>query len=818
MVEPRPLDSAANAAPTRTNPKARSRLISLVMSVVLALAMSSAAAQAGGPGAGEGAPVTGATLLVYPFDSQDVFLGVALADEVATALSGHALVIGPEAAPGAMPPVIVDGGFISIGRVLGAPLFMTPAGADVLRTGTGVDVAVTGSVELRDSGAYLRLSVAYEGGSRNADLRTEMATPERLAALAAALVRGIVDDVTGSRGETPVVLPSPPSLVGDFSNTPYGGYVRALALIGAGLLNDALVELTEAAGVDGAPARAEALRDDLQAVISGVHEGTVSGSRTIRRALLSVATSGTHLDAATDALDRMEDVSGMPVAAVWRGALAASVNDRSGAQAALDAGAEGFMYGRAVRASFLQARGSADFVTDVDAILTAGTGAGSAALLGVSLIADTAGDAERELEALTLLSRSAPFMAYPLDRLSHIYFDADDGRSAAEVLAVAVELEPDSDLYWTNLGWAYYLVGALEASEAASLRALALVGTQEVAAYNLGLVRAVTGRLQDAIPAYMQALRLDPAVNDEAIADLENARDLYPGEAGVDYALGVLYEAKGRRTDARRALERFVRLADSDESLAAFVEQARASLVALAAPLPPLVIEDGLSVTLGSRGVVASPFHPGDPVFPTFELTTPGDELPTDVDVVVTLVGPEAGAVPLATVEATLAIPAGAVGFVVDTVELTLPLDIAAGEYTVTLEVSGDEGQAATASTSLTVAGEPDLLRRLVGRSLVMTAFESGRPLYSAADLGTDRVTALLLQELQATADLAEDALPTVEGGRFSGLTGGQVFRDSTGEDVRDFLAYVLSSDARDSRFSFVDAYAQWAIDGAPAE
>ena len=99
-----------------------------------------------------------------------------------------------------------------------------------------------------------------------------------------------------------------------------------------------------------------------------------------------------------------------------------------------------------------------------------------------------------------------------------------------------------------------------------------------------------------------------------------------------------------------------------------------------------------------------------------------------------------------------------------------------------------------------------------------MTSFESGRPLYSAADIGTQRVLAALVQELQDTAELAEQALPTVTEGRFAGLTGGQVFRDSTTADVSDFLAYVLRSEARDSRFSFVDAYAQWALDGAPGE
>ena len=86
-----------------------------------------ALAGAGAALAQAAATATPPTLLVYPFESQDVLLGVALADEVATALQSHAVVIGPAVAPGAIPPVIVEGGFVSIGRALGAELFLTPA-------------------------------------------------------------------------------------------------------------------------------------------------------------------------------------------------------------------------------------------------------------------------------------------------------------------------------------------------------------------------------------------------------------------------------------------------------------------------------------------------------------------------------------------------------------------------------------------------------------------------------------------------------------------------------------------------------------------
>lgn len=806
MVEPSNLIPQAAA---RLRSFSRRLLIGLFAPILLGTVVAQAPATATTP-----------TLLIYPFDSQDVLLGVALADEVATSLQQHAVVVGPDVAPGAIPPVIVEGGFISIGRALGAPLFLTAAGADLLRTGTGVDVAATGRIELRDSGALLRLFIAYEGGSRHVELRADLAQPERLAALAAALLRGILDDVAGTRGATTVVLPAPPSLVGDFSNTAYGGYVRSVALISAGLIADALVELNEVVRAQEAPERAAVLLADLNAAVSGTSVTETSPSSLVRRALLSVATSAQDPDAAQAAFEAMSAATGMALADVWRGALAASVNDRLGAREALDLGSEEFDYGRAVRASFLLSRGSDEYLADVDALLAAGPAAGSAALMGASLVAEVAGDADRERASLLALSRAAPFMAYPLDKLSHIYFDAGDGRAAAEALAVAVELEPESDLYWTNLGWAYYLVGALEDSEAASTRALMLNGMQEVAAYNLGLVRAATGRLAEALSSYQQALRADPVVNEEAIADLENARGLFQGQSALDYSLGVLYEANGNRPDARKAYRRFVRLAAVEDEMAEFVVAARERLVVLSAPLPPLVIEEGLRLSLGSRGSAPEPYHAGDPLYPTFELTTPGDELPAKVNVTVSLLPAEASGddEALVTVESSVLVPAGAVGFVVDVVELTLPLDLAAGDYFVTVAVQGDEGQLVTAGTGLTVAGGPDLLRRLVGRSLVMTAFESGRPLYSVADLGGERLMATLVQELRDTADLAEQALPAVETGRFAGLSGGELFRDSSEQDVEDFLSYVLASEARDSRFSFVDAYAQWALDGAPSE
>src|SRR5690606_5494856 len=271
--------------------------------------------------------------------------------------------------------------------------------------------------------------------------------------------------------------------------------------------------------------------------------------------------------------------------------------------------------GRVVNVSFLTSRGSTDELADLEELVADPAAAGSAALLGASVVAEVAEDDDLQEAALRALSRTSPFLTYPLEFLSYLYFDRDDALAAAEVLAVAVELDPESSLYWTNLGWSYYLLGSYELSEEASARALELDGSQSVAAYNLGLVRVTGGRLEAGLDAYQRALRLDPTVNDEAVEDLENATALFPGVPAIDYALGLLYEAEGRRSDARTAFRRYLRLADDAEP-SNLVERAEERLAALLAPLPALETIGERTLNLGQRGPVPSPFHPRAPAFP----------------------------------------------------------------------------------------------------------------------------------------------------------------------------------------------------------
>lgn len=755
------------------------------------------------------------TLAIHPFDSQETLLGIAVADEIAAAFADHAFVLGPDVTAGAIPPIVVEGGFVAVARLAGPVAMTGAAGASLLRDGLGVDVAATGRVRSFDDGLELELYIAAPTGVQRRSLRSDEGRPDRLAVLATRALEEALGVATGTAAT--------PAAGWDLDGS-YGAYVRGIALLGSGLVPDGAAAIEESLAGGGAPERAAEVLEDVRAVLDGdvgmiEDDGaaTTTARRAARRALLGVTTATLDETVARDAFEGMGGAWPGALADAWLGVLAANVNDRRGALAALDAAAEASEYFRVVRASFLASRGDATAaLADLDLVLERGAAAGSAALLGASVVANVVTDTGRERAALEALSVASPFLTYPFERLSYLAFDRNDARAAAEALAVAVELEPESDLYWTNLGWAYYLLGFLADSEQASSRALELDGSQYIAAYNLGLARVVTGRLAEAMRAYDQALRFDPAVDDEAVQDLENARLTYPETPEVDFALATLYEAEGRRSEAAVAFQRFLRrsTADADDP---FVRAARDRFEALSAPPPPLEILGGVRVTLGVRGAAAAPYHPGDPLYPSFEVSTPGEELPARLTAAVALVGGNGAGEVLLVTERELTLPSGAVGYVVDDVELLLPDDLPEGTYVVRVSADGGDGQRVEAETPIEVVGEPQALRRLLGRGVVLTELQSSAPLYDVNDLADpENAVARLVRELRATAGAAESALPQVDGGRFDGMTGGEAFEVSTPADVRDFLTYLAASDMQGGRFTFVDAYAQWVLDGTP--
>lgn len=748
-----------------------------------------------------GSGAAASSLVVYPFDSQDALLGVAVADRLAEAFQREAEVVPPDLAPGLVPPLVAQGGFVNLVTLVGAKTMTAASGAPLLRGTIGADVAVTGAITITDAGYRLSLELDGPSGFTERTLEASKDAPGRLAVEAAPAVAAALG----------VSTPKVDAAI-DLSGV-YGDYVRALTLVAAGLPQDAANVLNQAGqnGQTALPPRAQALLSDLQAVQSG-GEGRDSTTMAV------VSLSLPQLDEARSAelFRTMEAETGLPVAEVWIGALDSNVNDKQGASAAFDRAARAYPFGLAARAAFRQNRGVAGAMDDVDAVLSGWPDGGTdaAALLAASVAAQQASAGDREKRALHALEHAAPYLAYSFERLSYIAFDENDALSAAQALRVAVDLAPSNALYWTNLGWSYYLLGFMDRSIGASQKALDLDPSQTVADYNLGLARVVTGDLSGGLAAYTTALRVDPQVDAEALNDLERARSRYPDRPGVEFALGRLYEADGRRADALEAYRNYVAATEAGAPLRA---EAQRRVETLSAPPPPMTVSGGVTLTLGRRGPEASPYHPEDPVFPSFELSTKGDALPRKVDVRYRLLGGDGSE--LASASETVSIPQSAVGFVVDDLVLVLPADLTPGTFTLVAEAQAGSGLRASARVDVEVAGAPVTLRQLLGRGIEMTSLDTGAALYGAADLKhPDALPAILVQELRATADEAEQALPKATSGRFEGLSGSEVFRRSSQQDVQDFLAYLLASGAHGTRFTFVDAYAQWVLDGAPAK
>jgi len=733
-----------------------------------------------------------ADAVVHPLRSQDPVVGVAVADRIAAALEG-AVILGPEVAPTLVAPIVVPGGFLN-------PLAVAPAaafdrsGVALLAGAVGVPVVVSGDLAFEADAVRLDLIAAVHGRIHSATVRAPIGDLDLLVRRALPLVARWV----GARA----VAPRPLELAGRDQEP-----ARARALIGAGFAIEALEMLERLPDLHPLDAR---LRDDLAAALAGTADGDAALA-----AMVSLAAADP--EAPARAFARWRSEGGPPVADVWAAAWARSVGDDGTAERAFAAAADAYPYGRAALAADLAASG--DDARARAALTALADEAEPAALLAGAFAAGGLGDLEAEDLLLAALGRAAPFLVYSFERRSFIAFERDDAPTAAGALAVAVELEPDSDLYWTNLGWAWYLLGFLQRSEVASLRALELDPAQYIARYNLGLARVVTDRLEAALDDYREAVRFDPAVDREAIADLVAAERDYADAVGVPFALGFLLDRAGLRSEAADAYERYVgRVADDPGAPGADAARAREAasrVAALRAPLPPIEITAPPTLTLGRRGPAVEVVRPGDPLTLTFEVATQGDALPRSLQVSAEL--RNAGGAVVAGDEGAIDVPSGAIGYVLDLLQVELPVALPSGRYTLVVIASGD-GQEARATRGLEVAGETDRLRRLIGRGLVPTTLESGQALVAARDLGIDpaAVWARWVAELQAAAPLAEEALPTAERGRFEGMSGGAVFAATSEADVLDFIDHLLESGARLSTFALADAYAQWVLDGAP--
>lgn len=741
------------------------------LSLILALCLSFATAFA-------------ENLIIYPLESQDALLGYALADQLTEAFDGSLEVYGPAVAPNLEAPIIVEGGFLSLRRL--NVVTASPEGSSLVRSIIGADKVLTGEIDFVDG---------------QLEARFFLATPERVERFL----------VTAPEAEPSLLLSRSisrlamrldlgrPDYQGEIDlSSSYADYVRALALLSFGELGEASNAL-ESVLAEGDDERAAQLLDDVNAV-------QVGGEGSNAALMATMSLSNTPVDEALSVryFKEFAGQTDLPVAQTWVATLLASQESEEAA-AAFEAIQGLYPFGQAASSAYMAQQGGEP---DYNALLTSDD---FAVLLTAAFVAQGQENTSVEKEFLTKLTNLQPTYVYPFERLSFIAFDEDDPLAAGKALAVATRLAPDSDLYWTNLGWSYYLLGVLDKSESASVRATVLNPAQNIAFFNLGLVRVVTGRLDEAMDAYAEAIALDPEVDDEALNDLVNALELYPNQAGVHYALASLYEQEGQREKAAEQFELY--LAAGGE--APFDRFAQQRIDILRAPPAPIEISDGARFGLGKELLQSETYQAGDRLYTSFELFTPGAELPGNVTARLSL--QDADTNTLVSREQSIEIPRNAIGYVVDTLNLDLPSDLAPGSYTLNFEISASEDRQVDQSYELEVSGEASFLRQLISRNIVMTDLENGSAFYTDSDLNQSDsyLTDKLLAELVATAEAADEALPVTESGRFAGLSGGEIFNQSTPEDIQDFLADLLSGETGDASFSFVDAYAQWAIEGA---
>jgi len=173
----------------------------------------------------------------------------------------------------------------------------------------------------------------------------------------------------------------------------------------------------------------------------------------------------------------------------------------------------------------------------------------------------------------------------------------------------------------------------------------------------------------------------------------------------------------------------------------------------------------------------------------------------------------------LVSVGSDVTLPPDTVGFVIDGFTLELPLDMEPGDYLLSVTVTASEDRRVTSELPVTVTSQTDPLRQVFGYGITLQSVETGGPLFDRSYLGRwPQSLAVLQQELNLAQAAADEVLPNIESGRFEGLSGGAAFSASTEADLRDFINYIAHPDLQGASFVFVDTYAQWVLEGTPAD
>ncbi|WP_413217498.1 hypothetical protein ACLWNE_03635 [Thermus oshimai] len=396
---------------------------------------------------------------------------------------------------------------------------------------------------------------------------------------------------------------------------------------------------------------------------------------------------------------------------------------------------------------------------------------------------------ERWKASARRLAEAFPELPLAWEEVSFAAFQEGQGEEAKEALLKALALRPDYWLYWTNLGWAYYLTGDLPRALLASERAVRLQ-PNATAYYNLGLFRAIYGDFLGAKAAYDRALRLDEGEDyPEALKDLE-ARQ----EPLALFFRAYLAERAG--LEAKPLYEAF--LEAHPRHPAAFA--ASRALKRLKTSQVRLQV---LRLTLIPGDLEARPFRKGEAVFPMVRL----EGLPyLGRGALETLLWQEGK---------VLAQEAKPLGFppLTAALEETAPAVTLPEEGRYTLEVRYGEAQVLLPLE----VGPESLARRLYALGLEARDLSGQALLTPKEALGPEGETLLLertLKSLKEAAPLATASRFTtpLDQGPYKGRSVQELLQNPTPELVRAFYQAVLENPELLGGNDVVNAFVEWLL------
>jgi len=376
------------------------------------------------------------------------------------------------------------------------------------------------------------------------------------------------------------------------------------------------------------------------------------------------------------------------------------------------------------------------------------------------------------------LTEIAPEMPLAWEELSFAAFEENNPQLAKDALQRAVALLPRKNLYWTNLGWASYLLGDYARAVSASLRSLRLEAKAReeyaVPAYNLGLVRALYGDHLGAREAYSLALRVDEGQEFKAaLEDLQKA-----GDTRLVFWQGYLSERAGLSLQARDHYLRFVQN-HPQSPLAAWANRALKQLEQTRTEVSLL------RLMLRADDLEARPFAAGEAVFPQVSIV--GFPYVASGTLVTRLLDAQ-GRV-LHSANKAVAVRPLTAGTVQTGAAVRLP-----GEGSYTLEVVYGSARARLELTP----GKPSLARQLYAAGVELRNLRNA-PLLSSAQMLSPDGEALAIQQVQAAwreAAPRAQQIPSLSSrlssGPYSGSSIAELLQKADQAVVRAFLEAVV--------------------------